>query len=329
MLLMCTFFFFTATAPTGFYPLSLHDALPIYGINDSGGSTGDVTVTFEADFATITLTEGGTGGTIDLTGGAGDGNDVLDGGEGNDTLLGNGGDDILLGGAGDDTLIGGAGIDTLLGGDGNDLLVGDDVLIANILVDSTLFGTDANSLFGADGKFANWWTPEAKAAFAKRTGVLVEQFNQYEPIPGTKINGKLTLGENIGDLGGIEMAYGAYQRYQAKHGKAPVIGGLTGDQRFFLSYAQAWQSKVREDAERQRLLTDPQINILLGTSYLYSLLQRYDKHGLDYALAAYNVGPTKFDALLLERGWAPARYARQVRQMTENLRQSFFDGGRR
>lgn len=116
---------------------------------------------------------------------------------------------------------------------------------------------DQGSQFGADGKFANWWTPEAKAAFAKRTGVLVEQFNQYEPVPGTKINGKLTLGENIGDLGGIEMAYGAYQRYQAKHGKAPVIGGLTGDQRFFLSYAQAWQSKVREDAELQRLLTDP------------------------------------------------------------------------
>ena len=79
----------------------------------------------------------------------------------------------------------------------------------------------------------------------------------------------------------------------------------------------------------QRLLTDPQINILLGTSYLHSLLQRYDEHGLDYALAAYNVGPTKFDALLLERGRPPAaRYARQVRKMTEDLRQSFFDGRR-
>ncbi|MBX3593210.1 M13 family metallopeptidase [Sphingomonas sp.] len=116
---------------------------------------------------------------------------------------------------------------------------------------------DQGSQFGPTGKFQNWWTPEAKAAFGKRTAALVEQYNGYEPIPGTKINGKLTLGENIGDLGGIEMAYGAYQRYQAKHGKAPVIGGLTGDQRFFLSYAQAWQTKVREDAERQRLLTDP------------------------------------------------------------------------
>ncbi|ODP38678.1 M13 family metallopeptidase [Sphingomonas turrisvirgatae] len=115
---------------------------------------------------------------------------------------------------------------------------------------------DQGSQFGPDGKFANWWTPEAKAEFTKRTAMLVEQYNQFEPVPGTKINGKLTLGENIGDLGGIEMAYGAYQRYQAKHGKAPVIGGLTGDQRFFLAYAQAWRSKVREDAERSRLLTD-------------------------------------------------------------------------
>jgi putative endopeptidase len=116
---------------------------------------------------------------------------------------------------------------------------------------------DQGSQFGPDGKFANWWTPEAKAAFGKRTAALVAQYNGYEPIPGTKINGQLTLGENIGDLGGLEMAYGAYQRYQAKHGKAPVIGGLTGDQRFFLSFGQAWQTKLREDAERQRLLTDP------------------------------------------------------------------------
>lgn len=116
---------------------------------------------------------------------------------------------------------------------------------------------DQGSQFGPDGKFANWWTPEAKAAFGKRTAALVQQYNQYEPIPGTKINGQLTLGENIGDLGGVEMAYGAFQRYQAKHGKAPVINGLTGDQRFFLSYGQAWQAKVREDAERSRLLTDP------------------------------------------------------------------------
>ncbi len=116
---------------------------------------------------------------------------------------------------------------------------------------------DQGSQFGPTGKFENWWTPEARTAFAKQTGVLVDQYNQYEPIPGTKVNGKLTLGENIGDLGGVETAYAAYQKYQEKHGKAPVIDGLTGDQRFFLGWAQAWRKKTREDAERANLLTDP------------------------------------------------------------------------
>ena len=116
---------------------------------------------------------------------------------------------------------------------------------------------DQGSQFGPTGKFENWWTPAAKAAFKARTDALAAQYDGYEGLPGTKVNGKLTLGENIGDLGGVEAAYGAYQRYQAKNGKAPVIGGLTGDQRFFLAYAQAWQSKLREGAARARLLTDP------------------------------------------------------------------------
>ena len=116
---------------------------------------------------------------------------------------------------------------------------------------------DQGSQFGPTGKFENWWTPEAKKAYAAHTAALAAQYDTYEAIPGTKINGKLTLGENIGDLSGMEAAYAAYQRYQAKHGKAPVIGGLTGDQRFFLAFAQAWQSKVRDDLQRQALLGDP------------------------------------------------------------------------
>ena len=116
---------------------------------------------------------------------------------------------------------------------------------------------DQGSQFGPSGKFENWWTKEARTAFEKRTSALSGQYDTYEPIPGTKINGKLTLGENIGDLGGVETAYAAYQKYQEAHGKAPVIGGLTGDQRFFLAYAQAWQQKRREGALRAQLLTDP------------------------------------------------------------------------
>ena len=116
---------------------------------------------------------------------------------------------------------------------------------------------DQGSQFGPTGVFENWWTPAAKKAFTERTAALASQYNTYEPITGPHINGKLTLGENIGDLGGIEAAHAAYQKYQAKHGKAPVIDGLTGDQRFFLSYAQAWQGKRRDDLTRQLLLTDP------------------------------------------------------------------------
>ncbi|MES2096650.1 MAG: M13 family metallopeptidase [Pseudomonadota bacterium] len=116
---------------------------------------------------------------------------------------------------------------------------------------------DQGSQFGPTGKFENWWTPEAKKAYGEHTAALAAQYDAYEAIPGTKINGKLTLGENIGDLSGVETAYAAYQRYQAKHGKAKVIGGLTGDQRFFLAYAQAWQTKVREARQRVALLTDP------------------------------------------------------------------------
>ena len=115
---------------------------------------------------------------------------------------------------------------------------------------------DQGSQFGPDGKFANWWTDAARKAFTTRTAALGAQYDAYEPVPGTHIKGALTMGENIGDLGGIQTAYEAYHR--SLGGKpAPVIDGLTGDQRFFLSYAQVWRAKTREGAERQQLLTDP------------------------------------------------------------------------
>jgi endothelin-converting enzyme/putative endopeptidase len=116
---------------------------------------------------------------------------------------------------------------------------------------------DQGSQFGPTGKFENWWTDAARKSFTAHTTALSAQYDAYEPVPGTHIKGALTLGENIGDLSGVETSYEAFQLYQAKHGKAPVIDGLTGDQRFFLSFAQAWQSKSRDDLQRQQLLTDP------------------------------------------------------------------------
>jgi endothelin-converting enzyme/putative endopeptidase len=143
---------------------------------------------------------------------------------------------------------------------------------------------DQGAQFGPTGKFENWWTPEAKKSFTERTSALSAQYDTYEPIPGTKINGKLTLGENIGDLGGIEAAYAAFQKYQEKHGKSPVIGGLTGDQRFFLSFAQAWQSKSREGRLRQQLLTDPHSPAIFRVNGVV--------RNVDAWYTAFNIQPT-------------------------------------
>ena len=112
------------------------------------------------------------------------------------------------------------------------------------------------SKFDPKGKLRNWWSPEAAKSFGARTDALVQQYNAFKPFPDLALNGKLTLGENIGDLSGVEAAYAAFKKYEAKHGASPVIDGLTGDQRFFIAYAQAWQEKQREDAERQQVITN-------------------------------------------------------------------------
>jgi endothelin-converting enzyme/putative endopeptidase len=116
---------------------------------------------------------------------------------------------------------------------------------------------DEGRKFDPKGALRDWWSADAAKAYATRTDKLVAQYNQFSPYPGANVNGKLTLGENLGDLSGVEAAYAAFKKYEAKHGASPVIEGLTGDQRFFIAYAQAWQEKDREDAERQQLLTDP------------------------------------------------------------------------
>ena len=116
---------------------------------------------------------------------------------------------------------------------------------------------DSGRQYDAKGRLKDWWTKETAAKYKVKADRLAAQFDQYEPIPGVHIKGKLTLGENLADLGGLEAAYDAYRRYVARHGEPPVIDGYTGDQRFFIAYAQAWQGKRREGAERQQLLSDP------------------------------------------------------------------------
>ena len=116
---------------------------------------------------------------------------------------------------------------------------------------------DQGRLYDAAGKLRDWWTPASAKAYTARTAVLVKQYDSYEPIPGVHIKGQLTLGENLGDLGGLEVAYAAYRRYVAKHGEPPVIDGLTGDQRFFIAYGYSWETKQREGSVRSQLLSNP------------------------------------------------------------------------
>jgi endothelin-converting enzyme/putative endopeptidase len=116
---------------------------------------------------------------------------------------------------------------------------------------------DEGRQFDAKGRLRDWWTKATADKYKVKADMLATQFDQYEPIPGVHIKGKLTLGENLADLGGLEAAYDAYRRYVARHGEPPVIDGYTGDQRFFIAYAQAWQGKRREGALRQQLLSNP------------------------------------------------------------------------
>ena len=116
---------------------------------------------------------------------------------------------------------------------------------------------DEGRQFDAQGRLRDWWTPVTADRYKVKADRLAGQFDAYEPIPGTHIKGRLTLGENLADLGGIETAYAAYRRYVARHGEPPVIDGFTGDQRFFLAYAAAWQGKAREGAVRAQLLSNP------------------------------------------------------------------------
>jgi len=115
---------------------------------------------------------------------------------------------------------------------------------------------DSGSQYDADGNLKNWWTPDDRRAYDARTALIVKQFEGYKPLPDQSINGKLTLGENIGDLGGIKIALAALEKALAGKEKEK-IGGFTPQQRFFLSYATIWRSQYRDESMRVQLNTNP------------------------------------------------------------------------
>jgi predicted metalloendopeptidase len=115
---------------------------------------------------------------------------------------------------------------------------------------------DSGSQFDAEGNLKNWWTPADKKAYEARTDLVVQQYDAYEPLKGEHVNGKLTLGENIADIGGLKIAFAAYQNsLQGKAAPSP-IDGFTGPQRFFLGAATVWRNHIRESALSLRLKTD-------------------------------------------------------------------------
>lgn len=115
---------------------------------------------------------------------------------------------------------------------------------------------DQGSRYDGDGNLRNWWSENDLKEFKTRTSALVEQYNNYKVFDDLHVNGELTLGENIGDLAGVTIAYKAY-KLSLDGKEAPVIDGLTGDQRFFMGFAQVWKSKKREQAMRNQVETDP------------------------------------------------------------------------
>lgn len=116
---------------------------------------------------------------------------------------------------------------------------------------------DSGSRFNADGNMVNWWSDEDLKLFTDLGGALADQYSALEPLPGIYVDGKFTLGENIGDLGGVNAAYDGLQIYLKENGNPGLIDGFTPEQRFFISWATIWRTKARDEAIKNQVKTDP------------------------------------------------------------------------
>ncbi|SDT07756.1 putative endopeptidase [Maribacter dokdonensis] len=149
---------------------------------------------------------------------------------------------------------------------------------------------DSGSRFDADGNLKNWWTEADLAAFTERADALAVQYDSVMVLPDVYVNGKFTLGENIGDLGGLLGAYDGLQKYYAENGRPEDIDGFTAEQRFFMSWATVWRTKSRDEALRTQIKTDPHSpGLVRATQPLLNIQAFYDafdiKEGDDMYLA--------------------------------------------
>ncbi len=116
---------------------------------------------------------------------------------------------------------------------------------------------DSGARFDANGNLVNWWSDSDLDQFTNLGGALAEQYSQLQPLPGIYVDGKFTLGENIGDLGGVNAAYDGLQLYLKENGNPGLIDGYTPEQRFFISWATIWRAKMRDEAIKNQVKTDP------------------------------------------------------------------------
>jgi putative endopeptidase len=116
---------------------------------------------------------------------------------------------------------------------------------------------DQGAQFDPQGNLKNWWTDEDLTKFKQRTTLIANQYGDYTVLDTVHVNGRLTLGENAADIGGVAVAYAALQKALAGKPKPAQIDGFTPEQRFFLAWAQIWRQNIRDEAQRQRIMTDP------------------------------------------------------------------------
>ena len=145
---------------------------------------------------------------------------------------------------------------------------------------------DQGAQFDAKGRLRNWWTDEDLSHFRSSSKKLVEQYDAYKPLPDLALNGKLTLSENIADVAGLAAAYDAY-RLSLGGKPAPVVAGLTGDQQFFIAYAQSWRGKSREPSLRRQVLGDSHSPGAYRVATVRNLDAWYDAFGVKPGQALY------------------------------------------
>jgi putative endopeptidase len=138
---------------------------------------------------------------------------------------------------------------------------------------------DQGAKYDLTGKLIDWWTPGDSKQFSARLDKYEKQINAYEPLPGMHVNGKLTMGENVADLAGLTVAHDAYVA-SLNGAPSPVIDGTTGDQRFYLGWAQVWRCESREAALRQQLLVDPHSPCAVRTDVVRNMDAWYSAFGV-------------------------------------------------